>query len=215
MDTMVELTRFRAVRSSPPLGRHGLLRVGAVLLLLGWAGTAIIQRNPTSFPLDPVTMAVGLWVGVFALIAAVALVLTPQSVWYNRVILTWTVLNTAAFGYTGAVMAGLLSGTLAQYAYWHVWVATAVVGFAVTGAILEGEGIEGQVYFTAAGLELSLLFLGLGAFGTLVPGLYVLLAFVHPTPLILDAFPGQLSNGRAAAIQLGVYAVGLGLVLLA
>lgn len=90
-----------------------------------------------------------------------------------------------------------------------------MIGFAVTGAALEDRGIEGQVYFTAAGLELSLLFLGLGAFETLVPGLYVLLAFVHPTPLILDALPAELSNGRAAAVQLGIYAVGLGLVLLA
>jgi hypothetical protein len=191
------------------------LQVGAALLLVGWAGTAVLQRNPTVTPLRPITAAVGLWLGIFALIAGVALLLTPRSVWYNRVVLVWVGLNTAAFGYTGAVMAGLLPSNFALYAYWHIWVAAAVVGFTVTGVALEDQGIEGQVYFTAAGLELSLLFLGLGAFGTLIPGLYLLLALVHPTPLLLDAFPADLSNGRVAAIQLGIYAAGLGLVLLA
>ena len=114
---MAESTRLGAFRSSPPQGRQGLLRVGAGLLLIGWVGTAVIQRAPTISPLGPVRTAVGLWLVIFALIAGVAVTLTPRAVWYNRVVLVWVGLNTAAFGYTGAVMTGLLSGTLAQYAY--------------------------------------------------------------------------------------------------
>ena len=65
----------------------------------------------------------------------------------------------------------------------------------------------------AAGLEVSLLFIGIGAFAELVSGLYLLLAFVHPTPLALDAYPGDLGAGPDAAVQLSLYAAGLGLVL--
>jgi hypothetical protein len=182
--------------------------------MLGWLVTGIIRREPTVSPLGPVETAVGLWLVVFALIAVVAVTLTCRAVWYNRIILLWVGLNSVAFVYTGAAIAGLLSGSLVQYAYWHVWVATAVVGFAGTGVALEGEGIGGQVYFTAAGLELSLLFLGFGAFEVLVPGLYALLAFVHPVPLVLDALPRELTSGHTAVIQLGVYTLGLGAVLL-
>ena len=60
---------------------------------------------------------------------------------------------------------------------------------------------------------MSLLFIGLGAFTELVPGLYLLLAFVHPTPLALDAYPGDLGAAPDAAVQLALYATGLGLVL--
>lgn len=61
---------------------------------------------------------------------------------------------------------------------------------------------------------MSLLFIGLGAFDELFPGLYLLLALVHPTPLALDALPRDLGPGPAAVIQLSLYALGLGLVLL-
>ncbi|MFB6117882.1 hypothetical protein [Halosegnis sp.] len=204
----------RSASASRQLGRRGLLGFGAALLTIGWGGTALLLRSSSVAPFDPIVTAVGGWLAVFALIAGIAVGLCPRWVWYNRVVATWVGLNAAAFGYTAAAAAGLLPADLVQYAFWHVWVLAAVVGFAVTGAVLEGEDTAGQLYFTAAGLELSLLFLGLGAFGTLVPGLYLLLAFVHPTPLALDALPGDLSPGRTAAVQLGVYALGLGVVFL-
>lgn len=210
-------TRIRADR----VGRRGLLglgsgllALGSALLALGWGGTAALLRFPGSAPGNPIDLAVGLWLLIFGTIAAVALLACPSHVRFNRVTLAWTGLNSAAFAYTLAAVGGLLPAGLIQYAYWHVWVLVAVVGFAVTGALLEDEGITGQLYFTAAGLELSLLFLGLGAFGTLLPGLYLLLAFVHPTPLALDALSLDLTPGRTAAVQLGTYAVGLGLVFL-
>jgi hypothetical protein len=125
----------------------------------------------------------------------------------------WGVSKAVALAVTAAAV-GILPSGLVVYAYWHVWVVVAVVGFATTGALLERSGSSGQHYFTAAGLEVSLPFIGLGAFDLMLPGLYLLLAFVHPTPLALDAAPFDLGPAPDAAIQLALYATGLGIVLL-
>lgn len=201
--------RLEAPASTYRVDRHRLLVLGAVMLAAGWALTGAVVSFSESLPVSPTVAAVGLW----AVIGAVALTQTPDYVRFSRPLLLWAVLNTVAFLVTGAAVFGYLPAGLVVYAYWHVWVLVAVVGFAATGALLERSGPSGQHYFTAAGLEVSLLFIGLGAFAELVPGLYLLLAFVHPTPLALDAYLGDLGAGPDAAIQLALYATGLGLVL--
>ena len=206
-------TSLEAPASTYRVGRRQLLGLGAFALATGWALTEAIVSFPGAVPVSPTTAAVGLWAVLFAAVGAVALTQTPDYVRSSRPLLLWAVLNTVAFLVTGAAVLGYLPAGLVVYAYWHVWVLVSVVGFAGTGVLLERSGPSGQHYFTAAGLEVSLLFIGNGAFAELVPGLYLLLAFVHPTPLALDAYPGDLGAGPDAAIQLALYATGLGLVL--
>jgi hypothetical protein len=205
--------RLRVPASSNQFGRRQLLGLGAVALAVGWGLTEAIVSFRPSLPVSLAAAAVGLWVGLFALVTVVALTQCPDYVRFSGPLLLWGVLNILAFLVTGAAVLGYLPVGLVVYTYWHVWVLVSVVGFAGTGVLLERSGPSGQHYFTAAGLEVSLLFIGLGAFTELVPGLYLLLAFVHPTPLALDAYPGDLGAGPDAAVQLSLYAAGLGLVL--
>ena len=205
--------RLRVPASSNQFGRRQLLGLGAVALAVGWGLTEAIVTFRPSLPVSLAAAAVGLWVGLFALVTVVALTQCPDYVRFSGPLLLWGVLNILAFLVTGAAVLGYLPVGLVVYTYWHVWVLVSVVGFAGTGVLLERSGPSGQHYFTAAGLEVSLLFIGLGAFTELVPGLYLLLAFVHPTPLALDAYPRDLGAGPAAAVQLSLYATGLGIVL--
>ena len=180
-------SHLEAPASTYRVGRRRLLGLGAFALATGWALTEAIVSFPGAVPVSPTTAAVGLWAVLFAAVTAVALTQSPDYVRSSRPLLLWAVLNAVAFLVVGAAVLGYLPAGLVVYAYWHVWVLVAVVGFAATGVLLERSGPSGQHYFTAAGLEVSLLFIGLGAFTELVPGLYLLLAFVHPTPLALDA----------------------------
>lgn len=197
------------------VGRRGFLGLGAALLFVGWGVTELVVARPGVLPGSPAVTAVALWFAMFLGIGVVGLTQCPDYVRFSGPLVVWGALNAAAFVYAGAAALGYLPPGLTVYAYWHVWVLAAVVGFAATGALLERSGSSGQHYFTAAGLEISLLFIGLGAFSEIVPGLYLLLALVHPTPLALDAYPGDLGPGPAAVIQLALYAVGLGVVLVA
>ena len=212
------LRKFSARLPTPTstyrIDRRTLLGSVAAMLALGWAATEAVASFPAVVPGDPILAVVGLWVGLFAVVTVGALTQTPDYVRFSGPLLLWGVLNAVALAVTVSAALGILPSGLVVYAYWHVWVLVAVVGFATTGALLERSGSSGQHYFTAAGLEVSLLFIGLGAFELLLPGLYLLLAFVHPTPLALDASPFDPGAGPDAAIQLGLYATGLGIVLL-
>lgn len=194
------------------IGWRGLLAVGAAMLVAGWAGTALLFRQPTLVA-EPQLTITGLWAFIFIAIAVIALFAAPRHMSVNPATLMWTGLNIIGLGVTLSAIVGVLPPELTQYAYWHVWVLIAVIGFAATGTLLEREDLNGQVYFTAAGLELSILFIGLGALEVLIPGLYLLLAFVHPVPLVLDSLPNEPSPGRKAAIQLGSYTLGLSVIL--
>lgn len=196
------------------MGRRGLLGTGAALLVAGWGGTAILIRNPTLAPADPALSALGLWLGLFALVAAVAVTQCPAGVTFSRPVLVWVGLNTIGFLAAGAAVAGLLPPGLRRYAFWHVWVAGAVVGFLVTGELLRRAGAAWQVYHTAAVIEVTLLAVGLVSFGSLLPGLYLVLGAVHPVPLALDALDPDLGPLPLAAVQVGAYAAALGFVLL-
>jgi hypothetical protein len=187
-----------------PLSGRGLLGFGAGILFLGWGATELAVTRAGVVPGDPFVALTVFWGALFLFFGVVTLTQCPDYVRTSQPLAVWGVLNAAGLLYTGAAVTGLLPAGFAQYAYWHVWVLVAVVGFGATGALLERSGSSGQHYFTAAGLEVSLLFIGLGAFD----------ALVHPTPLALDALPRDLGPGPAAVIQLSLYALGLGLVLL-
>lgn len=186
------------------IGRPSLLQLGAALLVVGWAGTGTLTEFVDTGPLGPIEAVIALWVGLFGLIAAVAVTWCPRRVVLSKPILVWVGLNTVGFAVTGAATAGILPGGLVQYAYWHVWVATAVVGFAATGELLRRNGVDGRVYYTAAAAELGLLVVGLLAFELLRPYQYLLLAVVHASPLLLDGLDRGLGR-RLVDIQIGVY----------
>lgn len=207
--------RIAAVGTTSRLGRRELFGVGGASLFVGWAGTQLAVARPGLVPGDPLVGVTALWFALFAVVGAVTVTQCPDYVRFSRPLFVWGLLNAVAFVVAGLAALGSLPPGLVTYAFWHVWVLIAVVGFAATGALLERSGASGQHYFTASGLEVSLLFIGFGAYGEIVPGSYLLLAFVHPTPLLLDALPDDVDPGPAAVVQLGLYALGLGLVLVA
>lgn len=188
------------------IGRRGLLQLGSALLLVGWIGTGMLTEFVGTGPFGPIGTVIALWVGLFGLIGAVAVTRCPRHVVFSKPILVWVGLNTFGFAVTWAAWSGLLPGGLVQYAYWHVWVATAVIGFAVTGELLRRNGIDGRVYYTAAAAELGLLIVGLLAFELLRPHQYLLLAVVHASPLLLDSFDLDLGR-RIVDLQAGIYVV--------
>jgi len=200
--------------ATPRLGRRGLLGLGAALLAVGWGGTAFLTRNPTLAPADPALTALALWLGLFGLVAVAALAACPSRVTFSRPVLSWVGLNALGFLAVGAAVAGLVPLELQRYAFWHVWVAGAVVGFTATGELLRRAGGGWLVYHTAAAVELSLLVLGVVAFEALLPGLYLVLAAVHPVPLALDALDLDLGRAPTAGIQVALYLVALVAVLL-
>lgn len=185
------------------------------MLFVGWGGTQLARARPDLIPGDPLAGVTVLWFGLFALIVLAVGTQCPDYVRFSQPVFIWGVLNTAAFAFTALAIQGALPSGWVTYAFWHVWVLVAVIGFAATGALLERSGASGQHYFTASGLEVSLLFIGLGAYGEIVPGSYLLLAFVHPTPLLLDVLPTDIGPGLASLIQLSLYSLGLGIVLVA
>ena len=187
------------------IGRRGLLGIGAGLLVAGWGGTALFTRAPGLAPAGPAIASVGLWLVLFVLVAAVAVTQCPRHVTFSRPILVWVSLNVVAFCYTGAALAGLLPASLAQYAYWHIWLAAGVVGFTATGVLLRRAGASGSVYLVAAVTELWMLVAGLVSFETLVPGLYLLVAVVHPMPLAIDALDSDFGDWPTTVAQVTVY----------
>jgi hypothetical protein len=200
--------------SAARLGRRGLLGLGAGLLFVGWGGTALFARVPGLAVIDPRAATVALWLALFGLIAAVALVACPEEVTFSRPILVWVGLNGLGFLLTGTALVGLVPGWLSPYAYWHVWVAGAVVGFLATGTLLRRAGSPAGRYYVAAVVELWILTVGLVAFETLVPGLYLVLAVVHPTPLALDALDLDATAWSQTVAQVAVYTVALLAVIL-
>lgn len=190
-------------------GRRGLLGFGSVLLFVGWTGTALFLRVPTAAPADPVVSSLGLWVGLFVLVATVALTQCPRRVTFSRPILVWVALNTLGFGYVAGALAGLVPTAYARFAYWHVWVGAGVLGFLATGELLRRAGVLTPVYYVAAVVELWILIVGLVSFETLVPGLYLLLAVVHPMPLALDALDPDVGDWLVSVAQVSVYTVAL------
>ena len=132
-------SRLGAPASSYRVDRRRLLGLGAVMLAVGGALTEAVVSFSESLPVSPTVAAVGLW----AVIGAVALTQTPGYVRFSRPLLLWAVLDTLAFLVTGVALFGYLPAELVVYAYWHVWVLVAVVGFAATGALLERSGPSG------------------------------------------------------------------------
>lgn len=206
--------RVAGVRTTAQLKRRDLFGLIAVALFGGWAGTQVAVTHPGLVPGNPLFTVTGLWIALFGLVALVVFTQSPDYVRLSGPLVVWGVLNTAAFTFTVLALFGNLPDSWFVYAFWHVWVFIAAIGFAATGVLLERSGASGQHYFTAAGLEVSLLFIGLALYSEIVPGSYLLLAFVHPTPLFLDALSSDIDPARAAGIQLGLYALGLGIVLL-
>jgi len=114
----------------------------------------------------------------------------------------------------GAAVAGVLPVGVRRYAYWHVWVAGSAVGFVFTGATLRDTSFVWRVCLIAALTEVVLLVIAFVEFGFLLPGLYVILAVTHATPLVLDGVV-QLPTVRfAVPAQVLLYAVAFALLFL-
>jgi hypothetical protein len=204
---MSNTTRTVGRATSTQLSTEQFLLLGAVVGLVGWTGTAVVEL--LAVPRAGL-LTLGLWVVLVAVMSGAGLVATPNAVRFSLPLLGWGVLNTIALLATVvAVTVGASPDTV-----WAIWAGDLALGHAWTARTLQRahKSERAVTYGTAALLGVGLLLLHSFDAGTLQPVRYLALGAVHALPLALDTRRRVPTATRTAAMLggvLGITAVGL------
>lgn len=186
---------------TPPLPGDGLLVFGFAEGVIGWGLSWVLSQNPGLAPFGLVPSIVLLWVVLTAGIVFFGVAYTAPTVRRNRVWVVWGGLNVAATAVNVAAVTGVVPSGLAQYAYWHPWLAVLGIGYVVTALynrtspqIRRRERI---VYAVAGVTTLALLVGSLGPLrGFVTLNIFVIGGVLHLLPMGHDVLADAVLIAR-------------------
>ena len=220
-----------APSTSGRLGSSDFLRLGAVVGLVGWTATAVLELLAPVADLAAPTaglVALAVWTPLVGVMVGAGLWHAPDAMRFSLPLLGFGLLNGLATTATlWAVIVGLPAtvggdpfvtvplGPAAD-AVWSLWTVDLAIGYAWTADALRRDGQPGRAagYSYAAFLGFGLVVYHAAGVDAIRTVRYPTLAALHALPLALDARADLGGLRRTAVLYLVVFAlVGVGALL--